>query len=341
MRQPPLLNRSSLCIAIAIVGSALGHSAPTLAQSSEAAPAATAAPSTNAAPPPYSLPWQLRPAAISTSLRSDTSFAFYDNAAHHGALTIPTLLTACYKLSDAFAPMLRVGVVDSSPGSGAKLATGAPLGSAVAVTNPIVGGTYLLKLRPDLRLAFFLGASIPIGSGGGNKPDAATKAARLSGIPARSSMDNALFTADDFAIIPGLDLAYVDHGLTVQAEASVLQLTRVRGDQVPAPGKPASNPDASKTNLILGLHVGYFLVPALSVGAELRHQRWLSTPALVRNDLTGSQRDNTTVALGVRFHLHLSKTIWLRPGVSFSRGLDNPLAHADYSIVQLDVPVQF
>ena len=48
------------------------------------------------------------------------------------------------------------------------------------------------------------------------------------------------------------------------------QLERVRGASV--------QHEASKTNLTSGLHVGYFLVDALSLGAELHYQRWIDAP---------------------------------------------------------------
>ena len=62
-------------------------------------------------------------------------------------------------------------------------------------------------------------------------------------------------------------------GFTAQVEATLLQLTRVKGDKRP-PGLP-KNPDKSKTNFTMGVHVGYFIMPMLSVGGEIRHQRWL------------------------------------------------------------------
>ena len=93
-------------------------------------------------------------------------------------------------------------------------------------------------------------------------------------------MDNAMFLVNDFAVFPGVDFAYVSHGFTAQVEATLFQLWRVKGDKGPTP----KNPDSSKTNLTMGLHIGYFFIPQLSVGAEIRHQRFLSTPLAVKND---------------------------------------------------------
>jgi hypothetical protein len=89
------------------------------------------------------------------------------------------------------------------------------------------------------------------------------------------------------------------------------------------------------------LHLGYFFIPALSAGAELRYQRWLSTPLAIKADTTGKLRDTLTMAVGLRAHFKLSDTVSLHPGIAYARGLDDPLAAAQYNIVQLDVPVQF
>lgn len=317
-------------------------SAAAAAPAPQAAEAPTEAPAAKPTPAPYSLPFQLRAAAVATVIRSDTAFAFYENPVNHnGGNAIASMLLASYKLTDSFAPLIRLAVVSNSPPSVPSVPGASAPGGGFAVVNPMLGGTYLFKLAPELRLSLYLCFTIPVGMGGGNKPDADVALAAKSGILARSSLDNALFAVNDFAVLPGVDLAYVAHGLTVQGEATLLQLTRVRGDQAPAPGKLAPNPDASKTALAMGVHVGYFFIPELSGGVELRHQRWLSTPVAVKNDLTGTLRDNTTLAFGVRCHVKLSDKIWIRPGLVYAMGLDDPLHKQGYKIVQLDVPVQF
>jgi len=277
-----------------------------------------------APPPPYSLPWQLRPAAVATVVRSDTAMAFYSapDPGNESGTTIATTLLGAYKLTPAFAPVVRVGLVSNSP----------PVGdSAQTFANPIVGGTYLLNLNPSMRLALFLGLSIPVGMGGGNDPDPAEAMATASGVLARSSMDNAMFAVNDFTVFPGVGFAFVHSGFTAQVEATVLQLTRVRGEDV--------QPDDSKTNLTSGIHLGYFVIPQVSIGADLRYQRWLSTPKFV--DADDTRRDVATVAVGPRVHLKLSDAMWIRPGIGYARGLDEPMSDLGYDVVQIDVPVQF
>lgn len=301
-------------------------------------------------PPPYSLPWQLRPVAAVSVVRSDTTFAFYKDAAgKESGSTVASMLLASYKITDEFAPMLRLGMVSNSPPNSSKTASGAALDSGVGFLNPVLGATYAIKLAKPLRLALFLGLALPIGSGGGDDAKPEITAANGAGIRARSAMDNAMFAVNDFVVFPGVGFAYVSDGFTAQLEATLLQLTRVKGDKQPAMGL-AKNPDKSKTNFTTGLHLGYFILPMLSVGGELRHQRFLSTPQAVELDddpvntpLVAPQglRDITTVAVGPRFHFKLSDSVWLRPGIAFALPLDDPMKKAEYKIVQLDLPLAF
>lgn len=325
--------------------------APAAAEAPLAEPAAAEAPPAEPAaakpkPPPYSLPWQLRPVVAATVLRSDTAFAFYKNpTTGKSGSTVASMLLGSYKVTDNFAPMVRLGVVSNSPPEGSN--TGGmmpkPIESKFNFLNPVLGATYALKPAKPLRLALFLGVTIPVGSGGGDTPDPSATTANTAGIRARSAMDNAMFSPNDFTIFPGVGLAYVAGGFTAQVEATLLQLMRVKGKDNP-------NTDASKTNMTMGLHLGYFVLPMLSLGGEIRHQRFLSTPKAVEADDNPANtpalepqglRDTTTFAIGPRGHFKLSDSIWFRPGVAFAMGLDNPMKDAKYKIVQLDLPFSF
>jgi hypothetical protein len=257
----------------------------------------------------------------------------------NGGFTLASMLLGSYKLTPDFAPLVRLGIVSNSPPEG-MMAGMTKAESKASFLNPVVGGTYVFKLSPDFRLAAFLGLTVPIGSGGGDKPNPSVALANNVGRAARSAMDNAMFAVDYFTIFPGVDFAYVSHGLTVQVEATLFELLRVRGKGT-APGA-----DSSNTNFTAGLHVGYFFIPQFSAGAELRHQRWFSTPTAIKSTAmamldTSMLRDTTTFALGVRAHFKLSDTIWFRPAVSYSRALDDPMDAAKYNIVQLDLPFIF
>ncbi|HTM46790.1 MAG TPA: hypothetical protein VL137_17665 [Polyangiaceae bacterium] len=282
-------------------------------------PAAAAPPAPKK--PPYSLPWQLRPVVVANVVRSDTALAFYKSPAGQSGSTVASMLLASYKLTDSFAPMVRIGFVHNSPPAGK---------SGNTLTNPVLGGTYALKFD-DFKVGLFLGIALPLGGGGGNTPDLPNRTAMAAGISARSAMDNAMFAMNYLTFFPGAGIAYVKDGVTVQAEATLLQLFRTRGDLVDV--------DSSRTNLTMGLHAGYFFIPELSAGVELRHQRWLSTPAPVK--VNSALRDNTTVAIGPRAHFKLGENMWLRPGIALALPVDKPMTDAKYKIVQIDVPFVF
>jgi len=322
----------SASVARSVTATLLALAKPSVADTPPEPPPenATSAPATPApVAAPYSLPFQLRPAAAGTVLRSDTALAFYKpDAATSGGSTVATTLLGSYKVTPEFAPLVRLGLVHNSPPGPS--APGVP-GTGTAVTNPVVGATYALKPSPDLRLAFFLGVTIPVGSGGGDNGDPATRAALAAGAAARSAMDNAMFAVNYLAVFPGVDIAWVSKGFTLQGEATFFELGRVRG--------AAKDADTSRTNLTLGSHAGYFFIPALSVGVELRHQRWLSTPAAVT--AVPAARDTTTLAAGIRLHFELSDNVWFRPALAYARGLDEPMTDANYNIVQLDLPFSF
>ncbi|HEY0705379.1 MAG TPA: hypothetical protein VGG33_01190 [Polyangia bacterium] len=275
-------------------------------------------------PPPYSLPFQLRPVTVGNVVRSDTTMAFYENAKGEAGESVASMLLASYKLTPDLAPLVRLAIVQNSE-------PGAALGQATAFVNPILGLTYSKKLPGAFRAAAFLGVTVPIGMGGDKDPaksDTATAVNR--GIQARSAMDNAMFAVNYTTAIVGLGGAYIANKLTVQLEATLLELIRSRNE--------AFAKDSARTNLTSGLHVGYFVAPWVSLGGEYRYQRWLSTPAAVKaNSLL---RDTQTIAVGPRFHFKAGTT-WLRPGLSYATALDKPLKDSSYHLVQLDVPAVF
>jgi hypothetical protein len=305
--------------------------APEPAPTPEPAPATpevTTTPPAPAPPPPppapYSLPWHLRSAGVGNGVRLDTSFAFYDAATGSGS-TVASMFTASYKVTPSLAPFVRLGFVRN--------ADPAPMpGTGSALINPVIGASYGWKVGTDLRVSALLAAALPFGMGG-DKPAASdgAAAALARGVPARSAMDSAMFAVNYFTASTGVDVAWVANDLTVQAEITVLQLFRARNE--------ALTPESTRTNSTAGLHVGYFFFPWLSVGGELRHQRWLSTPNSVNADPT--TRETSTFALGPRFHFKLGDTSWIRPGISYAAALDPPMTNGEYRIVTVDVPVAF
>jgi hypothetical protein len=283
----------------------------------------TAAPAPAPPPPPYSLPWLLRPATPASVLRLDETFAFFeDPSTDQGGATYVTSLIATYRINPRWVPIFRQTFIQNEPPGTSP--------SASAFSNPLVGINYFDPLGGGWRWTGFFASTIPVGSGGGDTPDTAKAAAQSAAIPARSAMDNALFAVNYWTVIGGLGLARITPGLTLQAEVTVLQLTRARGPDTQ---------DKSRTNFTAGLHAGHFFSPKLSFGAEVRLQRWLTNAAPVRSD--PSARQQCTLGLGPRLPFKLGGKRWLRPGLSYTRAFDDPMKRNGYDILQLDVPLAY
>jgi hypothetical protein len=282
---------------------------------------------TASAAAPYSLPWQLRPVSPGNVVRSDNVFANYEDAKANRGFTIVNMLSGSYKVIPDLAVFGKLTTSQDSPPSG---------NGGFVMDNPAVGAVYGLA-RSDFRAGFYLSATIPVGGGGGDSPSAGALDARKAGAPARLSFDNSIFAPNDVAIVPGVDVAYVAHDFTAQFEVTYFELHRVRGE--------AAQHEEAKRNLTSGLHLGYFLLPALSVGGELRYQHWLNPPFFTPGNDSASNPaiDQWSFAAGARFHVPLGETFWVRPGVSYGRGLDLPLAGAtpNYHVAQLDIPFAF
>jgi hypothetical protein len=299
-------------------------------------------PTAAAKPAPYSLPFQLRSVHAATVVRSDDSLASYENKLGQGGLALVSLLTLAWAIPGTgngprtgLAPLVKLALVnDSPPPTVGKANVTTPTTGGFAIVNPLIGATYSRSLGSGLLASAFLCVTVPIGMGGGDTPDAGPLDARKVGPNVRAMMDNPLFAVNDFGTIGGLDLAYVDHGVTTQLEATVGLLKRVRG--------AANQPEKEKAVFTSGLHVGYFLVPRLSLGAELRYQRWIDAPIAVDNHVAGTSVDLLSLGAGPRLHFKVAPSVWIRPGVSYTRGFDHPLTSpGNYNVFQLDVPVVF
>ncbi len=288
----------------------------------------------------YSLPWGLRPAIAPNLLRLDTAIVPRMGTGQGVTPSTPAGTNLTFTFTGGYKPIrsvpdlgfyLRVAAVHDSP-DGASGASG--------VSNPMLFALWSPELRPSLRLALFAGVAIPVGAGGGAAPDLTVRSAMTQGLWSRSAMDNALFSTNYLTLAPGVGVAWVRDGLTLQAEVTVLQLVRVRegfnGAVTPA---RSVDPDEMRTNLVLGAHVGYRVLPALTVSAELRYQRWLTTPAAVAAD--EALRHALTVGGGVRANIPLSAQYVFRPGVAYFHPLVGNMSRAGHRVIIVDLAFPF
>lgn len=261
----------------------------------------------------YSLPWNLRPAIAPNLVRMDVAMAFSSVG-----LNTATIVTAGAKPFTAVPDLGlygRAGVVTYGPDASSGHAT---------VVNPLLYALWTPQVTAGVRVPLFVGVTVPVGTGSDASP--LQRSTFGSGVYTRQAMDNALFAANYLTVTAGAGIMWMGHGVTAQAEVTVLQLTRVWGESVER--------DASRTNLTSGVHVGYQLLPWLTVSAEAHYQRWLSTPdAVARNDVMRSQ---FTVGGGVRGNIPVGAVL-LRPGVAFFTPVDGAMGAADQRVLQLDL----
>lgn len=273
-------------------------------------------------PAPYALPFALRATSAASAVRAETAYGLDSGVSG----TLVQYLGASYAPVEPLAVYARGGWVDFFPDGRS---------ASSAFTNVAIGALLAGEIAPEIRYSVTLGSGLPVGQGGGSAPDPGEAAAIAAGNLARSRFEGAtMFSPDDVAPFAGVDVAWVAGGLTVQAEVTLFELFRVRGAPVDL--------DATKTNLSMGASAGYFLVPQLSIGVEVRDQSYLTTPAAVQAGKLS--RSWVTAGGGVRAHVQLAEHVWLRPGLAFFQPLNDPspaVSAGDYHIVQLDLPLTF
>jgi hypothetical protein len=288
----------------------------------------------SADPETLSLPWQLQPVTTSNVVRVDSALAAFNDPNGNLDISGTTALSARYQLTERWAPIIRLGVAGNN-------APGAALDGS-SLGNPIAGATYTRTIG-NRRLSLLAATTLPIGTGGGNDPDPHSAKTNIASITARPA-DAAMFEVNYLTEIVGADIAYVNRGFTVQAEAMLHQSIRVRGDD------SAAGTDALRTRAALGAHVGTTLGSRVSLGADLLYQRWLSHPT--ERDLMGARvpiadadLSSLTIAAGVRVHVRAGNAS-LRPGLSYTRGLGasdrGPMMITNRTnAVTFDLPVLF
>jgi len=283
-----------------------------------------------------SLPWQLHSVTTSNLVQVDSAASAFRDPQGSIDIAETTALSASYQLTDRWSPMIRLGFVGNN-------APGAAL-DGTSFSNPLVGATYTRGMD-SRRLALFAAVAIPIGSGGGNEPDpraARTNAASITARPA----DEAMFEVNYATAMVGADVAYVKHGFTAQAEATLLQSIRARGD------KTTAGTDEFRTRAAMGGHLGIFLGRHVSVGADLEYRRWLSHPTMLdamtdpRVPSADEDLATLTASIGARVHFHVGKAS-IQPGLSYTRGFDGLALHEPMNItkqtnaVAISIPVLF
>jgi hypothetical protein len=271
--------------------------------------------------PPYTAPFQLRGVIPKNGVRIDTTLGLY-HAGNSNAQVTVMLLSGQWRVFEPLALQVRWGIDSNQTGNAA---------SRTGMLNPTVGALIGTALGSNFRLAWSVTIGLPIATGGGDNAEPEQAALQRQGALARSAMDNTSFAVNDVGFPTGMSLAYLKGGVTAQIDATVIPSVRMKAEN--------TQPDSSKVNSTYGFFLGYLLVHELSLGIELRYQRFLSTPAAVAKD--ESTRDNLSLAFGPRFVLDLTDTVSMRPAVTYGHGLRGPISEQSFQLVQLDIPISF
>jgi hypothetical protein len=272
--------------------------------------------------PSYVLPFQLRSVSPRTGVRIDTIVAPYR---YEGMSALETVVffSGQLRLLKYFSLQARWGFDDNRVGNGDRNRSG--------FVNPSLGATLAFPVGHLFRFAASTSVGLPLATGGGDGTDVDGVFLQRQGALARSSMDNNAFAANDLGFPTGLSLAFVHRGITAQMDGTIIASGRVKGTGTAG--------DGAKVNSTFGLFLGYFLIPELSVGMELRYQYYLLPPSIV--DLDPSARDNLTAGAGARIEIELSDSTRVRPGVCLSTGLSGYVEQQSFRMVQFDIPITF
>lgn len=262
---------------------------------------------------PYAAPFQLRGAVAGTAVKSDTAISMTD-----AGKGVASYLSASIKVLPDVAAQMRVGMGASAPSNG---------GGGVALMNPQLGVLWSPKISDSLRLSPFLSVTLPVGMGGGESPKPEVAGALASARLARFSLDSAIALPNYTWLGAGASLSWTGYGATAQAEITALHGYQSRG---------AESLDDTLSSGIGGLFLGYYLLPQLNLGAELRYQRFLSTPASVVKDPL--LRDQLSFAVGARGHLK-TELGTVRPGLSWGHGIGGASARAGNNVLLIDLGI--
>jgi len=291
-------------------------------QATVVAPAPLQKPAVAETAPLYSSPWMMRSLMAGNALRFDNSVAAYNDNKGKSGLSNVTLISGGYRVWRNLQLSMKLGVVELLP-------NGAPAG--YSVLNGVIGALYSVKLPRGFYITPSLGFSLPWGMGGGDGPDATTVAANKAGALNRQVLEGSIFGVNFLAINPGVSVGWVKYGVTVQLDAQIFQSFRVRGSD-------ATEPDHMKTNFWGGLHLGYFIIPQLSIGSEVHYQRYLTDVAAVTKD--PNARDAVSGSIGLRGHFRSGRTI-IKPGASYTRTVVGQGAVQNLNVVQLELAFNF
>jgi hypothetical protein len=150
-------------------------------------------------------------------LTATAAVAHYADGSNQATYSVSSLRLQ-YDFSHAFSVSVKEAFVYNEP-----LPSEGPRGTAWS--SPVVGARYAFKLSGSFSLAPGLEIVPPIGSGGGNAPDAGTRAAAING-----SSDGITFPINYVVVFPSAVLSFSKDRTFALINGGVSTSARVRGE---------------------------------------------------------------------------------------------------------------
>ena len=200
-------------------------------------------------------------------------------------------------------------------------------GGTHVFANPFGVASYTTAWPSGWRLTGLFGATLPVGSGGGN--DASPDKQRVDKLA--RAVDGPWFSPNEFVAYPGVQSGYVAHGVSVIATVLVRFWTRVQGD--------LANPDAFRLQGFGDVTGGYYFTPSIFYFVEAQCTSWMTTPVAV--ELDARTRYSCLGMTGARFPIELNESLTLRPGLSYEHPLNTPFADSFVDVFRASIGVAF
>ena len=229
--------------------------------------------------------------------------------------TLLMVLSGSYDFTAWLSSFVRLGWVRNAP-SNAEAASG--------IANPALGFTGQVPFGKHVKVGGVAGATLPLGSGGGNTPHPAALKAWVSSV----DWGGAMFAVDHVDVFGGLKASYSLDRFTLQVESTLHQLGRVRGEAVDPIGAAATVTGSQAT-------ASCAILPALSLSSGLAETRFWNTPKAIRD--SPDSRVDYFFIVGASLDLRLARGIGFTPGLLYARALDLPLRAEKFQVVELDL----
>ena len=195
--------------------------------------------------------------------------------------------------------------------------------TATGIGNPVVGATFNFVSRPHLKIGGIAGASIPVGSGGGNAPSAGMLRAWTNSI----DWGGVMFAVDHFDMQTGFNTTFVGGAFALRFESTLHQLLRVRGAKADVLGANATVTSSTAT-------LSFAPVSRLTFSGAFSETRFWNTPKAIQESPRSRVDYYGIGAIATSFDVG---RVACAPSLSYARALDLPLRDAKFQVVELDL----